>query len=96
MLQPLADRAAFGEGVAGAEAFGQIGENGVIVARLAIRRRNPLHRHQQRIVGIAADILALQRHGRGQNEIGMPRRRGPAQFMHHQRIHLRETRAAGD
>ena len=91
MLQPLADRASLGERFAGAEAFGQIGEDRVIVPRLTIGRRNPRHRHQQGIVGTAADILALQRHGRGQHEIGVARGRGPAQFMHHQRIDLRES-----
>ena len=91
MLQPLARRASLGEGFAGAETLGQIGEDFVIVPRLAVRRRNARHRHQQRIVGAAADILALQRHGRGQNEIGVARGRGPAQFMHHQRIDLRES-----
>src|ERR1700722_2726181 len=91
MLQPLADRAAFGESFTGAETFGQIGENSVIVARLTKRRRDRLHRHQEGIVGASADILALQRHGCGKNEIGMPCRCGPTQFMHDQSINLRES-----
>ena len=39
MLQPLPRRAAFGEGLARAEALGEIGEDLVIVARLADRAR---------------------------------------------------------
>ena len=38
----------------------------------------------------AADILALQRHGAGQDEIGVPRRRGPAELVHDERVDARD------
>ena len=65
VLQPLADGAAFGESFTRAEAFGQIGEDSVIVPCFAIGRRDRLHRHQKRVVGAAPNVLAFQRHERG-------------------------------
>jgi hypothetical protein len=51
MLQPLPCRAALGEGLARAQALGEIGEDRVVVARLAVGLGDRMHRHHQRVVG---------------------------------------------
>ena len=79
----------------GAEAFGEIGEDGVIVPRLAEAVRDAV------ASAPATDRWRCRRYPRapaswcGQNEIGVPRRRGPAELMHDQRIQLARTRGAG-
>ena len=90
MLQPLPGSAALGEGLARAEPLGEIGEDRVVVARLAIGRDHRMHRHQQRVVGVAADILALQRHRAGQHDIGVAGGRGPGELVDNKRVDTSE------
>ena len=90
IFQPLADAAALRESIVLAEPLGQAGEDRVIVAGLAMGLGHVMHGDQQGIVGVAADILALQGHGAGQHEIRMPRRRRPGQLVNDQRVDLPE------
>src|SRR6185437_2743572 len=71
MRQPLASCPPFRKGFAGPEALGEIGKDIVVVAREAERLGDPVHGNQQRIIGGIADVLALERHRRGQDDVGM-------------------------
>src|ERR1700745_1912297 len=66
-FQPLADAAPLREGLAGAEALREVGKNRVIVPRLLVGCRNCMHGHQEGIVRAPTNILALQRHGAGED-----------------------------
>ncbi len=57
VAQPLGAGAALRERVAGAQAFGQVGEYVVVVAGLAVRRRDAMHGHHQGIGRRRADVF---------------------------------------
>ncbi|CUK20615.1 Uncharacterised protein [Achromobacter sp. 2789STDY5608615] len=86
VAQPFGAVAAFGEGFARAQPFGQVGEDVVVVARQAVGRGDAVHGHQQRVGGRAADVLALQRHRAGQHDVGMARGGGPADLVDHEGV----------
>ena len=75
------------------EPLGELGEDVVVVARLAERLGEPVHRDHQRVVGRTADVLALQRHRAGQHDVGMARGGGPGDLVHDQRVDAREGAA---
>ena len=93
MLEPLARAASFGELRPCAEALGEPREDRIIVARLTIWLGDLVHRDHQRVIRARADILALKRHGAGQDDIGVAGRRGPGELVNNERVEPREGRA---
>ncbi len=81
MAQPLHLAAAFGEVVAEAEPPGEIGEDVEIVARLADRLDRLMHREHV-AVGRRGDVVALERRGRRQHDVGVARGRRPEDLVH--------------
>ena len=63
---------------------------GAVVTRLAERFGQLVHGDHQGIGRRAADIVALQGHRAGQHDIGVPRRGGPGDLVHHQRLDFRK------
>ena len=64
------------------EAAGKLAKNIEIVARLADRRDGLMHGEQKIIARRAADIVALERRGRRQHDIGTARGRRPPAIVH--------------
>src|SRR4029453_6340878 len=62
VAQPRHLVAPLGEALAGAEGGGEIGEDREVVSRLAPGLDSLAHRDEARIVGRAADVVALERH----------------------------------
>ena len=87
VAQPLARRAALGERLRKAQPLGQPGKNGVIVARLAIRRRPPgasppaADRPPEPPISSRSSVIVA-----GKHDVGVARRRGPGRFMHDHRV----------
>ena len=67
--QPCAGIAPFGEGLVRIQPFGQIGKDGVVVARLAHWVDQLPHRDHVTLARGVADVLALQRRGGGQHDV---------------------------
>ena len=83
-LQPLQIVFTLGEALPPARfpALAEVGKNGEIIARFIARRDHLLHRHQVLVAVIPGHghIVAFKRGRRGQDDIGMARRRGPEAF----------------
>ena len=82
MRQPLPAVASFRKGLFDAQSPRQRGKNIEIVARFADRVHGPAHRDQPWIGAGGADIVALQRHGRRQHDVGKFRHRRPGALVH--------------
>src|SRR5690349_9973538 len=86
MRKPLSRRAPLRERSSSAKALSKIREDRIVVARQTERFCNLMHGNHQRIVGGIADVLALQRHGTGQNDVGMSGSGSPREFVNYQCI----------
>ena len=82
VAQPPHLVAAFGKGGLAAEPSRQLGEDREIAARLADRRDRLLHRDDEPVAPRAADVVALQRRGRRQHDVGVARGRRPPGLVH--------------
>ena len=91
--EPLSRAAALGEGLRATQPLRERREDRVIVARLAVGLGDLVHGDHERVGRSGADILALQRHGRGQDDVGVARRGGPGDLVHHEGIDARERPA---
>ena len=83
MAEPRHLVAALGVGVGDAEPLRQRAEDVVVVARLADRLDRLLHRDDEAVAPRAADVVALQRRGRRQHDVGVARGRGPPRLVDH-------------
>ena len=86
MPQPLPGVAPLAKTLSEPQPFGEIAEDGVIIARFAHRRDLRAHGDHKAIVTAAADIFPLQRSGGRQNDIGKFGLRGPELLMYHYRF----------
>ena len=91
--QPGRGVAPLGERVGHTEPFGQRGERGVVVAGLRERRGVPAHRGEVRVGAGRADVVALQRDGRGEDDVGVPGRGRPVRLVHDDGAHRPERPA---
>jgi hypothetical protein len=82
MAKPRVLVAALRVGLGDAEPFRQIAEDGEVVARLADRCNRLLHRHDELVAARAADVVALERRGGRQHDIGVARGCGPPRLVH--------------
>ena len=78
--------ALFGEGGAVAQRIGDVGQHVGIVARLAHRRDRLVHRPHEAVARGAGDVVALQRRGGRQHDVGMAGDGGPPRLLHHHRV----------
>ena len=72
--------------VLAAEAPGEIAENVEVVASLADRLDRLMHRDDEPVARRAADIVAFERGGRRQHDVGVARRRRPPRLVHDDRF----------
>src|SRR5208337_2697109 len=77
VTQPLNSSASFRERVASSEPLRQIAKDCKVVARLADRSDRLLHRDDESIPRTRTDIVALERRGGWQHDIGVARSCGP-------------------
>src|SRR5258708_6949719 len=90
MLQPFLRAAPFTEGRFDPEAVGQPSEDRIVVAGLGGRRSRLVHGDHQRIMGRRADVVALERDRRGQDDVRMQGRPGPGLLVHDDGVGTRE------
>ena len=83
VAQPLARGPALGEGFPCPQPFRQGREGGEVIARLPVRLGQPRHGEQGGVSAAGAEVVALDRHRRGQDDIGVPRGGGPERVVHH-------------
>jgi hypothetical protein len=83
VTQPLARGPAFGEGRSGLQPLRQGGEDGIVIARLRIRFGQLRHGEQGRVAAADAEIVAFDRHRRGQHDVRVPRGGGPERVVDH-------------
>ena len=93
VFDPFTGGAALGEVVPVAEPLGQLGVRLVVVAGLAHRVERTRHRDQVAVAVAAADVVALERRGARQDDVGMAGRRGPERVVDHDRVGPRERAA---
>ena len=86
MFDPFASGAALGEVVPRVEALGQLGERLVVVAGLADRVERTGHRDQVAVAVAATDVVALERRGDRQHDVGVTGGGGPERLVHHDRV----------
>src|SRR5271167_5159549 len=77
MTQPFNCGAPFAKRLARTEPLREIAEDFKIVARFAHRRDRLLHRDDESVARTRAYIVALERRGRWQHDVGMTRSRSP-------------------
>ena len=82
MAQPGFFIALFGEAFAVAQFLRDIGQHVVVIARLTYWFNRLMHGAQKAITPAARDIIAFQRGGGGQHDIGVARQRCPPGFLH--------------
>ena len=82
MPEPGLGVSALGEGVPGAEAGGEVREDGVVVAGLGVGGSGGVHGDHDGVGGGGADVLAFQRRGAREDDVGVARGGGPGAFMH--------------
>ena len=68
--------------------LGDLCQNGVIVAGLAVRRHGSLHGDVKAFAGSEPDVVTLERSRRGQHDVGALGRRSPILFVHHDGFRL--------
>ncbi len=91
IVDPLAPShlvAVFGERALVAEMPRQRAENIEIVLRIADRVDGAVHGENERVAGRASDVVALERGGGRQHDVGMARGRRPPALVHDHRLRL--------
>ena len=83
VTQPLIRRSALGEGLPYLQPVRQGREGGVVITRLRVRFGQLRHGEQGGVGAAGADIVALDRHRRGQDDVRVPRGGGPERVVHH-------------
>ena len=89
MAQPGFFIALFGEAFAVAQFFRNIGQDVMVIARLTHWFNRLVHGAQETIPPAARDVIAFQRGGGGQHDIGVARQRCPPGFLHNDSLCLR-------
>ena len=90
VLDPLTGAASFGELVPRTESLRQLGKGFVVVAGLAHRVEGARHGDDVAVVAPAADVVALERRGRRQHDVGVARGGRPVRLVHDDRVGPRE------
>ena len=82
MAHPLVAVAAFGEAVEEPEALGERAERLVVGAHLGWRLDRPVHRRDPGVGPAGGHVVALERGGRGEDDVGEARDRVPPRLVH--------------
>ncbi len=86
MLDPLLRGAALGEPLTESQSMRERRERVVVVAGIGVPGHRRVHRDQQRIVAGAGEIVAFERGGRRDHDVGVPGHRRPVRLVYDDRV----------